>query len=68
MIAETVLWHAMRGARPVRCAVIPGCGGVDLLVVEGETITRRERHPDRSTAYERARALRREFEPADGQG
>jgi hypothetical protein len=62
MIAETVLWQARRGSRPVRCAVVAGCHGVELLVVEGETIVRRERYADRSTAYERGRALRAEFE------
>jgi hypothetical protein len=64
MIAETILWHARRGPDRVRCAVVAGCAGLDLQVVEGETITRRERHGDRSTAYERARELRAEYQRA----
>jgi hypothetical protein len=64
MIAETILWHGRRGPDRVRCAIAAGCAGVELHLVEGETITRRERHADRSTAYERARELRVGFERA----
>jgi hypothetical protein len=64
MIAETILWYARRGPHRVRCAIAAGCAGVDLHLVEGETITRRERHADRSTAYERARELRAGYERA----
>jgi hypothetical protein len=35
---------------------------VDLEIVEGDRVTRHERHADRSTAYERARELRTDFE------
>lgn len=62
MIAEVVLWQAHRDDEPVRCAVASSCGGVDLEIVEGEQVTRHERHADRSTAYERARELRTDFE------
>ena len=62
MIAETVLWHGECDDATVRCAVASNCDGVDLEIVEGEHVTRHERHADRSTAYERARELRTDFE------
>jgi len=62
MIAETVLWQGQRENATVRCAIASNCGGVDLDLVEGEHVTRHERHADRSTAYERARELRTDFE------
>jgi hypothetical protein len=62
MIAETVMWQGQRDTATVRCAIASNCGGVDLEVVEGERVTRHERHADRSTAYERARELRTDFE------
>ena len=62
MIAETVLWQGQRDNATVRCAIASNCGGVDLDLVEGEHVTRHERHADRSTAYERARELRTDFE------
>lgn len=62
MIAETVLWQGRRGNATIRCAIASNCGGVDLDIVEGEQVTRHERHADRSTAYERARELRTDFE------
>lgn len=62
MIAETVLWQGQRDNATVKCAIASNCGGVDLDIVEGEHVTRHERHADRSTAYERARELRTDFE------
>jgi hypothetical protein len=62
MITETVFWSGRRGTCTVRCAAVAGCGGVDVQVIEDNVTIRRERYADRSTAYERARALRDEFE------
>jgi hypothetical protein len=62
MIAETVLWRGRYDQSTVTCAVASSCGGVVLEIVEGDRVTRHERHADRSTAYERARELRTDFE------
>jgi hypothetical protein len=62
MIAESILWEGKRHDATVRCVMASNCGGVDLEIVEGEHVTRHERHADRSTAYERARELRTDFE------
>jgi len=62
MIAETMLWEGKRQDATVRCAIGSNCGAVDLEIVEGEHVSRHERHADRSTAYERARELRTDFE------
>lgn len=64
MIPQTILWRGLCGARVIYCSVASGCAGVDLQIFEGESSVRRERHADRATAYERARALRAEFELA----
>jgi hypothetical protein len=61
MIAERILWHGRRGQAVVRCSMRDGCAGVDLQIVADEMIARRERHADRSSAYERARELRAEY-------
>jgi hypothetical protein len=61
MISERVLWHGQCGALAVQCTVAASCAGVELQIAEGGTVTRRERFPDRSTAYERARIIRREY-------
>jgi hypothetical protein len=62
MIAETHIWSARCDGLTARCTIALTCAGVDLQIVEGETITRRERYADRSTAHERARALGEPFE------
>jgi len=64
MISERVMWHGQCGALGVQCTVASSCAGVDIQIAEGGTLIRRERYPDRSTAYERARAIRREYEDA----
>ena len=48
-------------ARVASCSIRITCSGVELLVVEQQAIVRRERHPDRSIAFERAALLREEF-------
>jgi hypothetical protein len=64
MISERVVWHGECGALAVQCTVASSCVGVDVQIAEGGTVIRRERYPDRSTAYERASAIRREYEDA----
>ena len=60
----TTLWQVRNARTVASCSITRGCAGVDLEVIEGTIVTRRERHPDRSTAYERAVALRLEYERA----
>lgn len=60
----TTLWQVRNAQTVASCSITRGCAGVDLQVIEGDIVTRRERHPDRSTAYERALSLRREYERA----
>jgi hypothetical protein len=64
MISESVLWYARCGTVAVQCTVTSGCAGVDVQIIEDGTTIRRERYPDRSAAYERARAIRRDYEDA----
>jgi hypothetical protein len=61
MAAQTILWCGRKGNARVFCMVQRGCAGVDLQIVEGELVSRRERYPDRSTAYERSQGVRAEF-------
>jgi hypothetical protein len=62
MISESVLWHLRCGAVAVQCTVTSACAGVDVRITQDGAMIRRERYPDRSVAYERARAIRREYE------
>lgn len=59
-----VLWRASRAGSRLVCEVAGDCAGVELRVSGDEAEGRRERHPDFSTAYERARQLRSEIEAA----
>ena len=60
--ASTDNFLARPQRRPRFCLVLErGCAGVDLQVVDGEVVSRRERYPDRSTAYERSQGVRAEF-------
>ena len=61
MSAQTVLWRGHKGDAGVVCILERGCAGVDLQILEGELVSRRERYPDRSTAYERSQGVRAEF-------
>jgi len=61
MTAQTVLWRGRKGGALVFCTVQRGCAGIDLQVIEGELVSRRERYPDRSTAYERSQGVRAEY-------
>ena len=61
MIAERTLWHGRLGEKTLTCSLRPGCVGVDLLIIEGEQVIRRERYPDQSTACERSRDLNSDF-------
>jgi len=57
-----VLWDIDARAGSIQCVTAAACGGVELVVEQaGETLAR-ESFPDHSTAYERARILRREFD------
>jgi hypothetical protein len=64
MISESVLWRARCGAAAVQCALTSGCAGIDVQVIQDGSVIRRERYADRSVAYERARAIRLEYEEA----
>jgi hypothetical protein len=61
MTAPMILWRGRKGHAVVFCVVQRGCGGIDLQIVEGELVLRRERYPDRSTAYERSQGVRAEY-------
>ena len=61
MTAPTILWRGRKGDALVFCVVQRGCAGIDLQVVDGEVVSRRERYPDRSTAYERSQGVRAEY-------
>jgi hypothetical protein len=61
MTAQTILWRGRKGDARVCCVVQRGCAGIELQIVEGEAVSRRERYPDRSTAYERSLGVRAEF-------
>jgi hypothetical protein len=68
--ASRRLWHLRRGGGDVECRLDAGCGVVELRVERAGEILRRESYPDASTAYERARALRAQYErtPRDPSG
>jgi hypothetical protein len=61
MVTERVLWVGRSGQRTITCGIASSCAGVELSVVDGDRVLRREQYPDRSTAYERARDLNHEF-------
>jgi hypothetical protein len=61
---ETVLWSAVRTHSRVVCTIARGCAGIDLQITEADVVVRREHYPDSSTAYERARHWRSEYERA----
>jgi len=46
------------------CTLHSGCNGVELSVERGGALVVREAYPDRTTAYERARELRGEYDAA----
>ena len=56
-----MLWVATRAGSRAACVIVRGCAGIDLQIEEGD-VRFREQHPDSSTAYERARQLRAQFE------
>ena len=58
------LWTIDAPTQEVVCAIQSDCGRVDLLVEQGSEVCVRESFPDRSTAYERARTLRGEWDNA----
>jgi hypothetical protein len=64
------LWHLGGAGGDVECRLASGCGVVELRVERAGEILRRESYPDASTAYERARALRAQYErtPRDPAG
>jgi [ribosomal protein S5]-alanine N-acetyltransferase len=59
-----VLWAIDAGAGEIRCEAAPGCGAVELRIEQGGEVLTRESFADHSTAYERARQLRREYDEA----
>jgi RimJ/RimL family protein N-acetyltransferase len=61
-IAERVLWTMTAPDADVVCAIGSDCARVTLSVTRGGADLVREGHPDRASAYERARALRGEFD------
>ena len=61
MVTERVLWVGRSGATTITCRIASSCAAVELSVIEGDRILRREQYPDRSTAYERARDLNHAF-------
>jgi hypothetical protein len=62
MAGQTILWRGCKGGARVFCALERGCAGVELQIVEEDVVSRRERYPDRSSAYERSRGIRAEFD------
>jgi hypothetical protein len=62
MAGQTILWRGWKGDARVFCALERGCAGVELQIVEADVVSRRERYPDRSSAYERSRGIRAEFD------
>jgi hypothetical protein len=59
-----VLWRASGAGSRLVCEVSGECAGVELRVSGDEARSRREQHPDFSTAYERARQILLEIEAA----
>jgi hypothetical protein len=47
--------------------MISCCSGAELQVRRGDAIVLRELYPTKSDLYERARDLRREYEPSERQ-
>jgi [ribosomal protein S5]-alanine N-acetyltransferase len=60
--AERVLWTITAPDADVICALGSDCARVTLSVTRGGDVLVREGHPDRASAYERARALRGEYD------
>jgi hypothetical protein len=56
---ERELWRMGR----VSCVMISCCSGAELQVRSDDQILLRELYPSKSDLYERARDLRREYEP-----
>ena len=60
-----MLWEVSRGDTTTMCVMVSCCGGAELQVVRAvpgdEEIVLRELYPDRSSLYERARALQSEY-------
>jgi hypothetical protein len=64
--AGRVLWEIVTPASWIACVVAASCGGFELVVEQGGEALARESYPDASTAYERARVLRREYDETVG--
>lgn len=58
------VWVMSAPGADIECRVAPGCHGVALTVDQGGETLARESHADHSTAYERARHLRAEYDEA----
>jgi RimJ/RimL family protein N-acetyltransferase len=62
--APRSIWAITAPGADIECRVAPGCGVVALVVEQGSGVLRRETYPDDSTAFERARVLRGEYDEA----
>jgi hypothetical protein len=59
--APVVLWRA-DDEHETTCVMISCCSGAELQMRRGTHIVLRELYPDKSTLFERARALRAELQ------
>jgi hypothetical protein len=57
---ETLLWAVDDGTS---CLMVVSCSGAELQLRRGGRVLLRERYPDKSTLYERARALQLTRQP-----
>jgi RimJ/RimL family protein N-acetyltransferase len=62
--APRSIWTITAPGADIECRAAPACGVVALVVEQGSGVLRRETYPDHSTAFERARVLRGEYDEA----
>jgi hypothetical protein len=60
--ASKALWRLSAPGGGIECRLTSGCGAAELVVERAGQVLQREAYPDSSTAYERARKLRLDYE------
>jgi hypothetical protein len=61
---DRVLWRIGSSAGELECRMISCCSGAELQLLKNGDVVLRELYPDKSTLYERARDLQKDYEAA----
>ena len=64
MDTDRVLWRIESPAGGLECRMISCCSGAELQLVKNGDVVLRELYPDKSTLYERARGLQKDYDAA----